>query len=51
MINVVSGEGGRAEKHIVRDLGLLTFGMTVFLKTCNRSSVPNTGPRTVHGGV
>ena len=31
---------------IVGDLGRLTFGMTAFLKTCNRSSVLNTGPVT-----
>lgn len=30
----------------VGDLGRLTFGMTAFLKTCNRSSVLNTGPVT-----
>lgn len=32
----------------VGDLGRLTFGMTAFLKTCNRSSVLNTGPVTMH---
>ena len=34
----------------VGDLGRLTFGMTAFLKTCNRSSVLNTGPVTGHTG-
>jgi len=35
----------------VGDLGRLTFGITAFLKTCNRSSVLNTGPRTGHEGA
>ena len=56
MISAISGEGGRAENAhrgggAVGDLGLLTFGMTAFLKTCKRSSVLNTGPGTVHEGV
>lgn len=55
MINVISQEGTTENAHrgggTVGDLGLLTFGMTAFLKTCNKSSVLNTGPGTVHEGV
>ena len=39
-------EGAHRGGGIVGDLGRLTFGMTAFLKTCNRSSVLNTGPET-----
>jgi hypothetical protein len=56
MINVISREGRTTRiAHrgggAVGDLGLLTFGMTAFLKTCKRSSVLNTGPGTMHEGA
>ena len=56
MISVVSTEGRVMESvhrggGTVGDLGRLTFGMTAFLKTCNRSSVLNTGPVTGHTGA
>lgn len=53
VISIISA-GGRTMGNVHRgggtvgDLGRLTFGMTAFLKTCNRSSVLNTGPVTGH---
>lgn len=53
VINVTSRWGKTMENThrgggTVGDLGRLTFGITAFLKTCNRSSVLNTGPGTGH---
>lgn len=56
IFSVISREGrtaGNAHRGggAVGDLGLLTFGITAFLKTCNRSSVLNTGPGIEHEGA